>query len=246
MQMVVSLSNMIQIAGQNRIYSSVPLTKGQFDLLNALNQFAVHQAMNDSEVRRMPAKMLYKVNAELKLAIVALLTTCALLNPKRSASDMASVFQRQVHVIQKETHTKQIDFGAIHKDLVQQFLIPEIVNDWILYRDTCGDGIHALMDYKTALQGLTSFRRGGDPVYEFARFYRKFMEDKIAKQQKVNWNYQKIALQTLSEKLIDQQLKSGVSPEQIFGQITQGTFFQKQEKTDSPSLNEIKKITGPS
>ena len=193
MQMVVSLSNMIQIAEQNRIYSSVPLTKGQFDLLNALNQFAVHQAMNDSEVRRMPAKMLYKVNAELKLAIVALLTTCALLNPKRSASDMASVFQRQVHVIQKETHTKQIDFGAIHKDLVQQFLIPEIVNDWILYRDTCGDGIHAL-----------------------------------------------------SEKLIDQQLKSGVSPEQIFGQITQGTFFQKQDKTDSPPLNEIKKITGPS
>ena len=37
--------------------------------------------------------------------------------------------------------------------------------------DVNGDGIHALMDRKTYLQGLSTYARGGHPVYEFARFY---------------------------------------------------------------------------
>ena len=180
--MPVSLQTLVQKAQQNRLYSSVPLTEEQFDLLNALNLFAVHQAMNNYEVQQMPAKMIYKVNDELKLALVALLTTCALLNPKRSASDMAEFFQKQVKIIQLNAHTKKIDFGGISSELVSQFLIREIVNDWILYRDCCGDGIHALIDQKTALQGLASYQQGGNPVYEFARFYRKFMEQKIKNQ----------------------------------------------------------------
>ena len=93
------------------------------------------------------------------------------------------------------------------------------MDDWILYRDVAGDGIHALVDRKTALQGLPTYARGGNPTYEFSRFYRKFMENKIAKKTTTQNDFKKMAMKALSEQLIGQQLAAGRSAEEILEHI---------------------------
>lgn len=198
---------------------SIPLTSEQMQLIDLLNNFAIHQAEYDPEVRQFPAKMIYKVNDELKLALVALLTTCSLLDPKRHGNEAQKFFEEQIKIIQDSKNRKVIDFGTIRPQLVQQSFIPEIIDDWILYRDINGDGIHALMDKKTKLQGLKTYTRGGHPVYEFARFYRRFMEDKLAKQANEQQTIKEIAIKALTDQVIQQKLEKGISPQQILGNI---------------------------
>ena len=204
---------------QEKIQTKIPLSEEALALLQKLNTFAHYQKANDYEVQCMPAKAIYKVNEELKLALIALMTTCSLLDPKREGWETEKFFEREIKIIQRSSTQKYIDFGKIRPFLIQNFLIPEIVDDWILYRDVAGDGIHALVDRKTALQGLPSYSRGGDPVYEFSRFYRKFMEDKIAKKTATQNDFKKIAMKTLTEQLIGQQLAAGHSAQDILDRI---------------------------
>ena len=155
---------------QEKIQTNALLNPEQLEVLQKLNSFAHYQAVYDYEVQQMPAKTIYKVNQELKLALVALMTTCSLLDPKREGWEAEKFFEKEIKIIQKNSTHKYIDFGKIRPFLLRNFLIPEMVDDWILYRDVAGDGIHALMDRKTALQGLPTYSRGGSPVYEFSRF----------------------------------------------------------------------------
>ena len=218
--MSINLSNAKNQAIAKQILVSIPLTNEQMRLIALLNDFAIHQAEYDPEVRQFPAKMMYKVNDELKLALVALLTTCSLLDPKRHANEAQKFFEDQIKIIQDAPHQKVIDFGVIRTQLVQQSFIPEIIDDWILYRDINGDGIHALMDKKTHLQGLKTYARGGHPVYEFARFYRRFMEDKLAKKSAEQKVIKEIAIKSLTDQVIQQKLEKGISPESILEDLT--------------------------
>ena len=216
---------------------SIPVTGSQMKLIQLLNDFAIHQAEYDPEVRQFPAKMIYKVNDELKLALVALLTTCSLLDPKRHGNEAQKFFEDQIKIKQEARHQKVIDFGVIRPELVQQSLIPEIIDDWILYRDINGDGIHALMDKKTYLQGLSTYTRGGHPVYEFARFYRRFMEDKLAKKLKEQQTVKEIALKSLADQTIRHQLANGSSPQQLLQQVLSddaALLFDDTQETDKP------------
>ena len=206
-------------ANQEKIQASWPLHEVQMELLHKLNSFSHYQAGCNYEVQCMPAKAIYKVNEELKLALVALMVTCSMLDPKREGNETEKFFEKEIKIIQENSVRKYIDFGHIRPFLVQNFLIPEIVDDWILYRDVAGDGIHALMDRKTALQGLPTYSRGGSPVYEFSRFYRKFMEDKIARKKVTQDDFKKVAMKALSEQLIQQQLSLGHSPQEILDHI---------------------------
>ena len=204
---------------QEKIQTNALLNPEQVELLQKLNSFAHYQVAHDYEVQCMPAKVIYKVNAELKLALLALMTTCSLLDPNREGWETEKFFEKEIKIIQKSSTQKYIDFGKIRPFLLQNFLISEIVDDWILYRDVVGDGIYALVDKKTALQGLPSYSRGGTPVYEFSRFYRKFMEAKIAKKKATQNDFQKMAMKTLSEQLIQQQLAAGHSAQEILDHI---------------------------
>ncbi|MBQ4472512.1 MAG: hypothetical protein II942_04665 [Alphaproteobacteria bacterium] len=219
--MSITLSQAIEQASANQILVSQPLTTAQFQILSILNQFAIHQARYNPEVQRFPAKMIYKVNDELKMALVALLTTCSLLDPTRNGEEAQKFFEEQVKITQDLNGNKTIQFGKIRPDLVEHALIPEVVDDWILYRDVNGDGIHALMDRKTHLQGLATYARGGHPVYEFARFYRRFMEDKIAKSQRAKEKAKEIALKSLTDQVIQRQLNNGYSPQQLLENLMQ-------------------------
>ena len=118
----------------------------------------------------------------------------------------------------------------MRRDQVQNFLIPEIVDDWITYRDICGDGIYALKDKKTVLQGLDSFSPGGSPVMEFARFYRKFMEKKLQNKSKLQQQIQETALKSLTDEVIRQKLSSGYSAQDILTSIMSDKFLLNQEE----------------
>ena len=220
------MKNQVAYLEQEKIQTNALLNPEQFELLQKLNSFAHYQAAHDYEVKCMPAKVIYKVNQELKLALVALMTTCSLLDPKREGDETEKFFEKEIKIIQKSSTQKHIDFGKIRPFLTQNFLIPEIVDDWILYRDAAGDGIHALVDRKTALQGLPTYSRGGSPVYEFSRFYRKFMEDKLSKTKSAQNDFKKIAMKTLTEQLIQQQLALGHSPQEILEHIMNDDLLQ--------------------
>ena len=215
-----------QMIYMGKIQTNPPLGQGQMGLLQKLNAFAEYQASHDHEVRQMPAKIIYKINAELKLALIALMTTCSLLDPNRHGSESETYFEKEIKIIQQNSGQKYIDFGRIRPFLIQNFLIPEIVDDWILYRDVAGDGIHALMDRKTALQGLSTYARGGTPVYEFSRFYRKFMENKIAKKNQTQEDFKKIAMKTLTEQIISSQLAQGHSASEILDHIMNDNLLE--------------------
>ena len=215
----ISMRKQVTYLDQEQIQTNALLNSEQLELLKKLNSFAHYQAAHDYEVQCMPAKVIYKVNQELKLALMALMTTCSMLDPKRSGNETEKFFDKEIKIIQKSSVQKHIDFGHIRPFLIQNFLIPEMVDDWILYRDVAGDGIHALADRKTALQGLTSYACGGTPVYEFSRFYRKFMEDKIAQKKQSQDDFKKIAMKTLTEQVIQQQLAQGHSAQEILDHI---------------------------
>ena len=120
--------------------------------------------------------------------------------------------------------------------MLQNFLIPEIVDDWILYRDVAGDGIYALIDRKTELQGLPSYSRGGSPVYEFARFYRKFMEDKILHKRKSQNDFKESLIKTLSEQIVHQQLEQGYSAQEILNRIMNDELLEITSSKDKLAL----------
>ena len=215
----VSMRNSLVFGNQEKIQTNCPLREEQIGLLCKLNSFAHYQAGCNYEVQCMPAKAIYKVNEELKLALVALMVTCSMLDPRREGNETEKFFEKEIKIIQKNATQKYIDFGDVRPFLLQHFLIPEIVDDWILYRDVAGDGIHALMDRKTVLQGLPTYSRGGSPVYEFSRFYRKFMEDKVAKKKIIQDDFKQVAMKALTEQLINQQLTLGHSPQEILDRI---------------------------
>ena len=239
--MRINLSQAKNQASLKNLLVSVPLSNEQMSLIALLNDFAIHQAEYNDEVRQFPAKMMYKVNYELKMALVALLTTCSLLDPLRNGNETQQFFDRQVKIVQDEQGRKIIDFGVIRPKLVQNSLIPEVVDDWILYRDVNGDGIHALMDRKTYLQGLPSYLRGGHPVYEFARFYRRFMEDKISKKIREKEKVKEIAVKSLTDQVIQQKLEAGHSPNKILESILSDDENFLLETSDKEPLKLTKK-----
>ena len=120
--------------------------------------------------------------------------------------------------------------------MLQNFLIPEIVDDWITYRDARGDGIYALKDKKTRLQGLNSFSPGGSPVMEFARFYRKFMEEKIKKENDFRQQFQQIALKSLTDEIVRQQLQNGHNPAEVLSYVLSQDFLSNEVKSEVLSL----------
>ena len=222
---MITFKQAVKYASGNKIVTSFPFTQQQFEQIDILNAFAVHQASNNDEVKLMPAKMIYKVNEELKLALMVLLVTCAVMDYRRQNRETKHFFDSQIKITQKRNGEKIIDFGAIRPDLLERFLIPEIVDDWITYRDVNGDGIHGLMRKKQGFLGLVGYEKGGESLYEFVRFYRKLMEKKQIKAEHLREHFQKEALQSLANKVVERQLLEGKSPDKILNNLINGPIM---------------------
>lgn len=170
------IRSLIRRAAEAEIVSEIPLEPEQLAALQNLNRYCVNQVLNDTEVVYDPRKINYKSNQELKAALVALLLSRALTDPSRRRIENKEYFAENVTVYMQGEQTKVLGFGELPPYQVQESLYPEIINDWMIYRDNAGLGIKALIDNKTNLVGLDSYRAGGDPIYEFARFHRKYTE----------------------------------------------------------------------
>lgn len=127
----------------------------------------------------------------------------------------------------QEEQTKVLGFGELPPYQVQESLYPEIINDWMIYRDNAGLGIKALIDNKTNLVGLDSYRAGGDPIYEFARFHRKYTEKEHEKEEKRRENAQEALrnalVQSLAAEVSKRQLLAGQDPLALIDRLISST-----------------------
>ena len=170
-----------------RVISNVLLSDDEANLLYQLGCFAVMQVEDDVEFLKDPRKVFYKSDEELKIGLVALGLAVALTKHFSRKLYNKEFFEGNIKIDrQKSGEVKKIDFGNISRELLDDMLDENLIFDWMVYRDNKGRGIMGLADYKGIdLEDDTNFRRGGTPVYEFARFerkYYKYMRGKVSRQ----------------------------------------------------------------
>lgn len=225
---------MIEDAKNVNIECEVPLAPEKLMQLKGLNAYCVNQVIQEPEVIRDPRKINYYTNQELKLALMAFCLSEALVNADRRNKETREFFAENITVYMKDPHTKKISFGVIENYKVDAAIYNEIIEDWKIYRDREGFGIKALIDNKTNLTGLADYMRGGDPVYEFARFHRKYTEQEHRREeqnrQATEQAFRNGLVQSLAQELSKQQLLEGRNPMEILEMI-----FPKNQK-QMPSL----------
>ena len=211
------VDDMISRAINLEIKSDVDFDDEQFDALQSLAEYCVRQVLGDIEVIKDPRKIFYKSSQELKLALIAMCLSQSLNNPYRKASENKEFFNNNITIeLRREDNSRFISFGKINDEHVKDAIFWDIIEDWKIYRDREGFGIKALVDDKTNLIGLKDYERGGDPLYEFARFQRKYTERERKKEEKARESAQEAfrnaMVQTLAVEAAKQQLLEGKNP----------------------------------
>ena len=224
------------------IVSDVALNDEQLQALYSLNEYCVHQLLTNPEVARDPRKLIYMTNQEMKTALVAICLAGNLINPMRKRREDLQFFVDNITVSVEEGNVKRICFGKISPYDVQDAIYYDIVEDWKIYRDKEGQGIITLMDDKTNLVRLPGYKMGGNPLYEFARFHRKYTEKERKKEERARDEAQ-IAFRnemarTIAHQVTQQQLLEGKNPMELMELLFAPTGRKSQEK--------IKKIAGQS
>lgn len=193
-----------------RVITNVELPQEKLEALQVLRNHCLNQVLNDPEVRRDPRKLRYKTGQEMKLSLMAICLAQALTNPRRRNVENKEFFEENIHIEVMDREWDRVNFGAVGSHNVEDAIYPEIINDWMIYRDCSGLGIKNLIDEKTRLTGLDGFHRGGDPVYEFARFHRKYTEKEHRQQEQ-----SRLAAQDAFRNAIVQQVAAEVTKQQM-------------------------------
>ncbi len=218
-----AIHHIIEKAAAVEISSNVPFGYSQLAALKNLHNYCINQVLKDAEVMKDPRKINYMASQEFKIALVALCLSQAMVNPARRNRETREFFIENINIYQTDEHTKMVDFGNIHPADVDASVYPEIIEDWMIYRDREGFGISSLIDEKTRLTGLNGFQRGGDPIYEFARFHRKYTEKERIKEEKSRDSAQEAfrnaVVQSLANEMTRQQLLAGKNPLEILDNL---------------------------
>lgn len=235
------IQNLIRKAIDVDIVSEVALEYEQLEALQNLNEYCVNQVLSDTEVVYDPRKINYKTNQELKAAVVAMLLCQSLTNPSRKTIENKEYFEENITVFMQDEFTKVIGFGDIPPQNVEEAIYEDIIEDWKIYRNKSGLGIIALMDEKTNLTGIDNYRRGGDPLYEFARFHRKYTEKEKAKEEKRRESAQEAfrnaLVQSLALEVSKQQLLAGRDPMELIDSLFNSVGQQKRSKSNGPKID---------
>ena len=235
-----AINKIIEKAGSSQIQSDIALDEEQLELLSQLNIFCVQQVLDDEEVKRDPRKIGYKTNQEFKTALVALCLSRSLINPRAPKNYNKEYFDANINVETLENNIKNITFKNIEEKEVDKALNIELVCDWMIYRDKNGKGIRALMDAKTLHQDLTDYQKGGDPVYEFARFERKLYEKKQSKEifskESAQEAFRNTIVQQVAAEIAKQQIASGQNPMELVNLLfaPQDYNYAIQKMLDKP------------
>nr|QJR98165.1 hypothetical protein PlAlph_1690 [uncultured Alphaproteobacteria bacterium] len=217
------IQNLINQALSCTVMSRIPLSGEQMDALQNLNEYCVNLALQMPEVAKKPLKVVYKSNEEFKIALMAFCLCQSLTNPRRKLRENKEFFEKNITIYHLPNNVKEIDFGEILPENVAEAINWEVLEDWKLYRDNESGGIKALVDEKTRLTGLETYRRGGDPLYEFARFHRKFTEkeNKIAEESRIQAqnSFRNAVIQSVTSEVAKQQLLAGMNPMDIINTL---------------------------
>ena len=238
--------NLIDMALQCTVSSLVPLNQEQLDALQNLNEYCVHLALQNPEVVKHPLKIVYKSNEEFKMALVAFCLAYSLTNPRRKLVEDKDFFEKNIAIYHQSNNVKEISFGEIDQQLVIEAINWDIVEDWKLYRDSERDGIRALVEEKTNMLGLEDYKRGGNPLYEFARFHRKFMEkEKRAEyrsKQEMQNAYRNAVISSVTSEVAKQQLLEGKSPVDIINALLkQSDDLDTKQNDPAPQIEDKRK-----
>ena len=127
----------------------------------------------------------------------------------------------------------------IEEKIVDNAINPELIFDWMVYRDDEGRGIFALINEKVCdIDDLKDYNAGGDAVYEFARFQRKYYTYKKTKETKSKESAQEAfrnaVAQQIATQITTQQLLSGKDPMEFVNMLFEKPDFEN-------SINEITK-----
>lgn len=241
------VQEMVNQAFNCQVKSSVELTCEQLAALQNLNEFCVNLAVENDEVVKNPLKISYKTNEYIKQALVAICLSYSLVNPRRKMRENKDFFEKNIMIYQKNHIEKLIDFGNIVDDTVTNSIYWEIVEDWKLYVDKDCGGIKALIDEKTNLIGLDNYARGGDPLYEFARFHRKYTEKEKVVEEKsriaAKDAFRGAVLQSVASEIAKKQLEQGKDPMEVIESLLGDNFsLTDNSKKRSPQPNKQKQI----
>ena len=232
------IDNIITRATDVQIVSDVALNLEQIELLFGLNRFCVDQLLSNPEVVRDPRKLIYMTNQEMKYALVAICLAGNLINPMRKHREDLRFFLDNIAVTTEDNNIRQVSFGKISPYDVQDAIYFDIIEDWKIYRDKEGQGIITLIDDKTNLVRLDGFEAGGNPLYEFARFHRKYTEKEHRKQERaqeeVQIAFRNEMARTIANKVTEQQLLEGKNPMELMEML-----FAPQQRKSQTGINRI-------
>lgn len=242
------IQELVNQAFNAEIETSVALDAEQLDALRNLNEYCVHSAWNNPEVVKRPLKIAYKTNDELKQALVAICLSYALVNPRRKNWENKEFFEKNIFIHPRPNNVKFIDFGDIAAETVQTAICWEIIEDWKLYNDRDCGGIRALIDEKTNLTGLDNYAVGGNRLYEFARFQRKFTEKTRIKEEKqkdaAKEAFRNAVMQSVAAEVTKQQLLEGKNPLDIIDNLLSDFDNRNNPKTERiPTGNRVPQIS---
>lgn len=201
------------------IDSNVPLEDEHIDILHSLNEYSVNHVLSDPEIIRDPRKILYKANEELKTCLIAICLSQSLTNPLRKHRETKEFFINNIGITVNDNNVKYFSFGEIEPENVLEAINWDIAEDWKIFRDREGAGIISLINEKTNLTGLDNYKSGGDILYEFARFQRKFTEKERKKEERARESAQEAfrnaIVQSMATELAKQQLLEGKNPMEL-------------------------------
>jgi len=242
-----NLQDYINQAFYAKIETDVPLDADQLAALQNLNEYCANIALNSGEVARNPLKIIYKTNESLKYALTAICLAQAIINPRRKIRENKVFFEKNIVIYQGNNNIKRICFGNAHHENIQAAIYWDIFEDWKLYFDKEYGGIKALVDEKTNLTGLGDYVRGGDPIYEFARFHRKYTEKENVIEEKLKISaretYQNSVIQAVTSEVAKQQLAAGNNPMDIINSLlsqSENLKLPDTKKKDPPRISHKK------
>lgn len=233
------IQKIIDKVAERRIVTNVLLSPRQSDIISQLNEFSTDKILGDDEVERDPRKIAYKTNQELKTALTALCLSIALINHRSKGKYNKEFFENNIFVESDNNEVVNIRFENIEDKIIDEAINPELVFDWMVYRDDEGRGIFALINEKVCdIDDLKDYNAGGCAVYEFARFQRKYHTYKKAKELKSKESAQEAfrnaVAQQVATQITAQQLLEGKDPMEFVNMLFGKPDFE----------NSIKEITG--
>ena len=228
----------------------VVLTSRQVNILKQLNYFCTNRVLGDIEVGKDPRKIPYKANQELKLALVALCLSVVLTKHRAKKNYNKEYFEDNIFIESKDADVVSIRFENVEEYIVDYAINSELVFDWMVYREFDGRGIDALINEKVADFELDGYSVGGCPVYEFARFQRKYFDYKRRKQNKskelAQDAFRTEIVKEVASQVAKQQLLNGEDPmklvEMLFDKKNFDAEIDKMTKKLSSKNGDLLKL----